>query len=1134
MKKYLLSLCFVFVLFTMPLSANATAHSSQGNQALIESLMNQIKALQAQLTQMQGGIIQEPFCHTFDTNLGIGASGVDVSALRQVLGLERESLTGEVFDEVLASAVSEFQLEYRSEILTPAGLTAPTGYVGPRTRAKLNALYGCGTVIAPSPTPQPSTAIVYGTNPGNNTRYVKAGDRYASIFSFRVYSANNADLNITGFDFEIKTFPGGTSIDGLVSGFSVVDELGNQTSVSSVLYNLRAQVTFGGRSVLIPAGQSREFKLYADISSSLAVGQFAVTLKRVVNISNTPVTNDNFINGVVDVSSSTAGTLALSTSKTTYTVGERPTYTVYGLSGNQATLTLRYAGPSTSGCRNGCIQSVFANVVNGQATFTGENPWLSSDIGPWAASIQDGTRTSTTVNFSVVSTTAVSISVSPTSLSFTVQQGTSNPPSQTLTVNYANTSWIVGVSGGGWLSTNSTGGTYGGIGAGYRGVVVYANQSGLSAGTYAGSILLTCPGGCSAAAYSVTIPVTLTVTAPTTAAPTASLTITPATVVAGQPLTYAWNSTNATSWSWGLGIYAAGIYPVSFDACGNQSSTNWSGPTGGNSASGSWTGNTALCQSYTYHITYKAIKDGQTATSQTAIVTVNAPTTITTASLTVTPSTVVAGQPLTYAWNSNNAASWSWALNIYKDGDWVSADLCDNQSSSNWSGPPGGNSASGSWSGATASCQSGYTYNIVYKAYSGAGLTGTVASSQAVVTVTAPTPTVSGGSPNFSLETNVSSVTIPPGGVASYAVGARCTGGFTGPFTITFPVFSPRITNAPAGGLAGGSNSLLCGAAGTFSGVVSLFAQSLAPGTYDLTIAADGVGVGTKTTRVEVVVTGQTTIIVAPTASLTVTPSTVVAGQPLTYAWNSNNAASWSWALNIYKDGDWVSADLCDNQSSSNWSGPPGGNSASGSWSGATASCQSGYTYNIVYKAYSGAGLTGTVASSQAVVTVTAPTPTVSGGSPNFSLETNVSSVTILQGSNAFYSVGARCTGGFTGPFTNTFPVFSPRINNPPAGGLAGSSNSLLCGAAGTFSGSVSLFAQSLAVGTHSLTIAADGTGVGMRTTNVQVVVTAPTTVSGGSPNFSLSNNNYSNSDQMASVLMSISAVLENMLKLLR
>ena len=86
-----------------------------------------------------------PWCHTFNTNLSIGMNGNEVTALQTALAKAGFSLnnTGS-YDENTAAAVSNFQLKYRSELLTPNGLNYPTGYFGPSTRQKINQLYGCG------------------------------------------------------------------------------------------------------------------------------------------------------------------------------------------------------------------------------------------------------------------------------------------------------------------------------------------------------------------------------------------------------------------------------------------------------------------------------------------------------------------------------------------------------------------------------------------------------------------------------------------------------------------------------------------------------------------------------------------------------------------------------------------------------------------------------------------------------------------------------------------------------------------------------------------------------------------------------------------------------------------------------
>jgi len=85
------------------------------------------------------------WCHSFNTNLSIGMSGSEVRNLQTALQKADFSVTATgTFDEATASAVSLFQLKYRSEILAPAGLAYPTGYFGPATRQKMNSLWGCG------------------------------------------------------------------------------------------------------------------------------------------------------------------------------------------------------------------------------------------------------------------------------------------------------------------------------------------------------------------------------------------------------------------------------------------------------------------------------------------------------------------------------------------------------------------------------------------------------------------------------------------------------------------------------------------------------------------------------------------------------------------------------------------------------------------------------------------------------------------------------------------------------------------------------------------------------------------------------------------------------------------------------
>lgn len=137
-KKIFTSLFIaVAVFFIIPnISSAATIEELQ---AQVASLLSQIKQLQAEIAQKQTTATVQPqqWCHTFSKDIRAGSAGTESPALTSALAKEG------------VSSVSAFQEKYKSEILTPVGLKTATGYVGNRTRAKLNALYGCGTNIVP-------------------------------------------------------------------------------------------------------------------------------------------------------------------------------------------------------------------------------------------------------------------------------------------------------------------------------------------------------------------------------------------------------------------------------------------------------------------------------------------------------------------------------------------------------------------------------------------------------------------------------------------------------------------------------------------------------------------------------------------------------------------------------------------------------------------------------------------------------------------------------------------------------------------------------------------------------------------------------------------------------------------------
>jgi hypothetical protein len=126
-------------------------------QPSIEDLQQMINSLLAQVAQLQSQVGESSdhsatVCpYTWTRNLELGDEGADVMRLQEFLNADpdtRLALTGpgsdgmetDEYNEVLAAAVSKFQVKYRAEVLSPLGLVNPTGEFNPATRAKANSL----------------------------------------------------------------------------------------------------------------------------------------------------------------------------------------------------------------------------------------------------------------------------------------------------------------------------------------------------------------------------------------------------------------------------------------------------------------------------------------------------------------------------------------------------------------------------------------------------------------------------------------------------------------------------------------------------------------------------------------------------------------------------------------------------------------------------------------------------------------------------------------------------------------------------------------------------------------------------------------------------------------------------------
>ncbi len=123
-----------------------------GEQALIQQLLDRIAYLKAEIAKILGqkNSGANVYCSQINNNLSFGISGSnEVKCLQEFLkkqgaDIYPEGLITGNFGNLTRLAVIKFQERYAPEILAPIGLSNGTGYVGERTKQKLNQILGGG------------------------------------------------------------------------------------------------------------------------------------------------------------------------------------------------------------------------------------------------------------------------------------------------------------------------------------------------------------------------------------------------------------------------------------------------------------------------------------------------------------------------------------------------------------------------------------------------------------------------------------------------------------------------------------------------------------------------------------------------------------------------------------------------------------------------------------------------------------------------------------------------------------------------------------------------------------------------------------------------------------------------------
>lgn len=222
----LVAAAMVFSVFAPSARAQTTADLQQ----LINNLLAQVAALQAQVGQGGTGTASGICPYTWTRNLSIGATGADVMKLQQFLNADPDTrvaaagagsvgMETQYYGPLTAAAVSKMQVKYRAEVLTPLGLVNPTGFFGPSSRAKANSVCIVAPPVTPPATTTPTTTPPVdedlqgeGTlsdfiiNPGPVSN-IEEGDTDV-VVAEAILEASNGDIEISRMDIQLTADSG--------------------------------------------------------------------------------------------------------------------------------------------------------------------------------------------------------------------------------------------------------------------------------------------------------------------------------------------------------------------------------------------------------------------------------------------------------------------------------------------------------------------------------------------------------------------------------------------------------------------------------------------------------------------------------------------------------------------------------------------------------------------------------------------------------------------------------------------------------------------------------------------------------------------------------------------------------------
>jgi hypothetical protein len=309
------SMAFALLVVVSPAFAacSLTTMSECDNNGLMSLIVQLLSGTQTQTTTTGATISGIPAGFTFTTNLKQGSTGNDVKYLQILLNSDAATSIGNkgsettYFGAMTKAAVVKFQNKYASEVLTPYGLTAGTGFFGSASRTKANAMIaaggstgtvttypaGCTSATGYSSTTGQScaggtvtTPVVGGafsvslaaSNPAAST--LVKGQATADLAHYTFSNGTSTPVVVTS----VTLNRAGVSADGTLSNVYLFDGATRLTDAASVS---SGKITFNATAGIftIPANSAKVIAVKSDIfNDASVVGQtVGVTLSAITS-----------------------------------------------------------------------------------------------------------------------------------------------------------------------------------------------------------------------------------------------------------------------------------------------------------------------------------------------------------------------------------------------------------------------------------------------------------------------------------------------------------------------------------------------------------------------------------------------------------------------------------------------------------------------------------------------------------------------------------------------------------------------------------------------------------------------------------------------------------------------------------